>query len=155
MTLEKNMHSIEFFMSESLLSTLGIRIIPSPHDSQGSQNYKYSHNTVMASMPVDKRTVHPFGFLSGGASLALAESLAGYGSFLLCKEGEFPNGIQVSANHVKNVPFGQSIQATAILIHKGKTTHVWNIDITNEEGALVSSARVTNLIINKKSSELS
>lgn len=149
MTLEKDIRNIESFMSESLLSTLGIRIIPSSHDSQGSQGSNYSHNTVMASMPVDKRTVHPFGFLSGGASLALAESLAGYGSALLCKEGEFPNGIQVSANHVKVVPFGQNVQATATLIHKGRTTHIWNVDITNEEGVLVSSARVTNLIIKR------
>lgn len=102
--------------------------------------------TVRAEMPVDHRTCQPFGMLSGGAVLALAEMLAGYGSVQLCGEGQQPCGLQVSANHVSSVKTGGKVLATGKLIHKGRSTHVWNVDVTTPEGRLVSTVRVVNFI---------
>ena len=106
---------------------------------------------VKASMPVDERTCQPFGILNGGASLALAEMVAGHGSAPLCPPGEIPCGIQVSANHLRIVPKGVSVEATGTLIHRGRTLHTWNVDITDPEGRLVSTARIVNKIIKKHS----
>ncbi len=106
---------------------------------------------VKATMPVNEHTCQPFGILNGGASLALAEIVAGHGSIPLCSEGQMPCGIQVSANHVSMVPFGSWVEATGTLIHRGRTTHIWNIDITSPEGKLVSTARIINQIVKKHS----
>lgn len=106
---------------------------------------------VKAVMPVDERTCQPFGILNGGASLALAEMVAGHGSVPLCAENQMPCGIQVSANHVSMVPAGSQVEATGTLIHRGRTTHIWNIDITTPEGKLVSTARIINQIVKKRS----
>ena len=94
---------------------------------------------VEATMPVDHRTCQPFGILNGGASLALAEIMAGHGSVPLCGPDQMPCGIQVSASHV-------SIR----LIQRGATQHVWNVDITSPSGKLISTARVVNLIVKKR-----
>ena len=100
-----------------------------------------------ADMPVDGRTGQPFGFLSGGASLALAETLAGYGSVAILPEGRKPVGGSVSASHVSAVPMGQQVHAVATLLHRGRSTHLWNVDVLAEDGRLVSTARVLNHII--------
>ncbi len=105
---------------------------------------------VKAFMPVNERTCQPFRILNGGASLALAEIVAGHGSIPLCAEGQMPCGIQVSANHISMVPEGSYVEATGTLIHRGRTTHIWNIDITNPEGKLVSTARIVNQIVKKR-----
>ena len=98
---------------------------------------------VTAIMPVDHRTCQPFG---------LAEIMAGHGSVPLCSPNEMPCGIQVSANHVGMVKVekGAYVKATGTLIHRGRTTHIWNIDITTPEGKLVSTARIVNQIVKKR-----
>lgn len=101
-------------------------------------------------MPVDERTCQPFGILNGGASLALAEIVAGHGSIPLCSANEMPCGIQVSANHLHMVPKGEFVIATGRLIHRGRTSHLWNVDITNQEGKLISTARIVNQIVKKR-----
>ena len=80
---------------------------------------------VKATMPVDARTCQPFGILNGGASLALAEIVAGHGSVPLCSPDQMPCGIQVSANHVRMVRTGSYVEATGRLIHRGRTSHMW------------------------------
>jgi len=104
------------------------------------------NNVIIAEMPVDHRTCQPYGILNGGASLALAEITAGYGSMAICGDDRFPAGMQVSANHISSVKVGHSVLATGKLIHKGVTTHVWNVDVTTPGGRLVSSVRVVNFI---------
>lgn len=104
----------------------------------------------MARMCVDERNRQPFGFLSGGASLALAENVAGVGSSALCP-GCACVGIEVSGSHVKAVAEGDSVTAYATLLHKGTTLHVWNVDIKDTSGELISNVRVTNYIIKHKS----
>lgn len=105
---------------------------------------------VKATMPVDARTCQPFGALNGGASLALAEIVAGHGSVPLCSPNQMPCGIQVSANHVRMVRTGSYVEATGRLIHRGRTSHIWNVDITDPEGRLVSTARIVNQIVKKR-----
>lgn len=103
-------------------------------------------------MPVDHRTSQPFGMLNGGASLALAEIVAGHGSMSLCREGEYACGVQVSGNHLSAVPVGGKVFATGKLIHRGRSSHIWNIDITTPQGELVSTVRVVNFILKRNES---
>lgn len=106
-----------------------------------------SKGRVEAVMPVDRRVCQPFGILHGGATIALAESVAGKGSLFICKEHEIPVGTQVSCNHISSAREGEMVYAVGTTIHIGSTTHVWNVDITNSEGVLISSVRVSNMIL--------
>ena len=106
-------------------------------------------DTCMARMKVDERNRQPFGFLSGGASLALAENVAGVGSSALCPRCACV-GIEVSGSHVKAVAEGDSVTAYARLLNRGTTLHVWNVDIKDSSGELISNVRVTNYIIKQK-----
>ena len=106
-------------------------------------------DTCMARMRVDERNRQPFGFLSGGASLALAENVAGVGSSALCPHCACV-GIEVSGSHVKAVAEGDTVTAYSRMLHKGKTLHVWNVDIKDTSGELISNVRVTNYIIRQK-----
>ena len=121
--------------NDGLSQTLGMEFISTPDP-----------DTCKARMKVDHRNRQPFGFLSGGASLALAENLAGVGSLALCP-GKISVGINVSGSHVKAVLEGDVVEATARLLHKGRTLHTWQIDIENSEGELISSVTVTNYIM--------
>lgn len=123
----------------SMIGHLGITFIQSDDE-----------NIVKATMPVDSRTSQPFGLLNGGASLALAESIAGHGSYSLCEEGTYAVGAQVSANHLSSVPVGETVTGIGTLIHRGKSSHVWNVDIVSQNGKLVSSVRIVNFVYNKK-----
>jgi uncharacterized protein (TIGR00369 family) len=102
---------------------------------------------LKARMPVNDATKQPNGILHGGANLALAETVAGLGSAILVDLKKYAvRGAQVSANHLGTASTGW-VYAEGKLIHKGKNTHVWNIDIKNEEGKLLSTCRLTNFII--------
>ena len=119
----------------NLSTALGMEFISTPED-----------DTCMATMKVDERNRQPFGFLSGGASLALAENLAGVGSSSLCP-GCACVGIEVSGSHVKAVMEGDKVTAHRRLQHQGKKLHVWQVDIKDSAGDLISTVRVTNFII--------
>jgi len=104
---------------------------------------------VKARMPVDKRTLQPMGILHGGASLALAETIGSLGSALLLDLDKYDvRGANINANHVGAVSSGW-VYGVAEIIHRGRYTHVWNINITDEEGRLISVSRLTNMIIEK------
>jgi uncharacterized protein (TIGR00369 family) len=122
----------------NLSTALGMEFLSTPED-----------DTCMARMRVDERNRQPFGFLSGGASLALAENVAGVGSSALCK-GCACVGIEVSGSHVKAVAEGDTVTAYARLLHSGSTLHVWNVEIRDSAGDIISSVRVTNYIIKTK-----
>ena len=122
----------------NLSTALGMEFLSTPED-----------DTCMACMKVDERNRQPFGFLSGGASLALAENVAGVGSSALCP-GCACVGIEVSGSHVKAVSEGDTVTAYARLLHKGTTLHVWNVDVKDSAGDLISNVRVTNYIIKQK-----
>ncbi len=135
--------------NQTLLSNLGIELYPSMQDVLSGQNLQDIE--IMATMPVDERTIQPFGFLSGGASLALAETLAGYASRLHCKDGFYPLGMQVSANHLASIAYDlsnkQKVVARAKAVHIGNSTHVWDVNIQDEQGKNISAARITNIIL--------
>lgn len=122
----------------TLMSSLGIRCI------------RLEPGYVECTMPVDKRTQQPMGILHGGASLALAETVAGYGSVLLLKENEIQVGMQVSGNHIGSAHAGDTVHAIGRIIHQGKSTHVWDIEVRTEMGKLVHSSRVVNSILKKR-----
>lgn len=109
-------------------------------------------DTCMAKMHVDERNRQPFGFLSGGASLALAENLAGVGSLALCP-GKICVGITVSGNHLIAVEEGDTVTAIARLLHKGNSLHRWHVEITNSAGELVCSVEVANYVLRKPKNE--
>ncbi len=120
---------------DGLSNTLGMEFISTPEP-----------DTCKAVMKVDERNKQAFGFLSGGASLALAENLAGVGSIALCP-GKICVGINVSGSHVKAVLEGDTVTAWGRLQFKGNTLHEWQIDITDSAGDLISTVRVTNYIM--------
>lgn len=122
----------------NLSTALGMHFISTPDD-----------DICMATMKVDERNKQPFGFLSGGASLALAENVAGVGSSALCPD-KICVGVNVSGSHVKAVVEGDTVTALAHLVSKGRKLHVWNVDITNSSGELISTVNVTNYVITPK-----
>ena len=105
---------------------------------------------VEATMPVDHRTRQPFGILHGGATLALAETVAGFGSMILCQPDETMVGMQVSGNHLSSAHEGDTVRAVATIIHKGQSSHVWNVDVYTSTDKLVSSIRVLNSVMRRK-----
>ncbi len=113
--------------------------------------YTYaSRDRVEATMPVDYRTRQPFGILHGGATLALAETVAGLGSMLLCKPDEIVVGMQVSGNHISSAHEGDTVRAVGTVVHKGRSSHIWNIDVFTSTNKLVSSIRVVNSVMKKQ-----
>ncbi|MBQ0048699.1 MAG: Cof-type HAD-IIB family hydrolase [Bacteroidales bacterium] len=109
-----------------------------------------SPERVEATMPVDHRNRQPFGILHGGASLALAETVAGLGSMVACKPDETVVGMQVSGNHVSSAHEGDTVRAVCTPVHLGRSSHVWNVDIFTSTGKLVSSVRVINAVMKKR-----
>ncbi len=101
-------------------------------------------------MPVNTTTHQPAGLLHGGASAALIESIGSMGSVLLIDfEKEIPVGLEINANHIAGVRDGHVI-ATGKLVHGGKRTHVWQVDLHHEEtGKLVCTGRLTVMIVPK------
>ena len=118
-------------------------------ENLGIQFTAIGNGWVEATMPVDRRTSRPGGLLHGGANLALAETVAGLGSMLSVDNNEFDIlGIQVSANHTGGASRG-TVYARAEIVHPGNQTQVWNVEIKNEAGKLISTARVTNMIVKR------
>lgn len=104
---------------------------------------------ICGTMPVDNRTHQPMGIMHGGASAALIETLGSIGSHLFIdRDTQFSSGLDLNINHIRAVRTG-IVTGKARLVHKGKTTHVWQVDITNEENKLVSTGRLTVFIGNK------
>ena len=136
MNIEHFIERIE--KSDGLSKTLGMHFISTPEP-----------DTLQASMKVDERNKQPFGFLSGGASLALAENLAGVGSLAICP-GQIAVGINVSGTHVLAVSEGDTVTAYGKLVHKGRTLHTWQVEIRNSADDLICTVQVTNYVFTPK-----
>ena len=103
---------------------------------------------LTAKMPVNPKVHQPYGQLHGGATAALAESVGSAASnFFIDNKTQFINGIQLSINHIKSKREGM-VFATARNIHKGKTTHLWEVRIVDEDDLLISIAKMTNIVLN-------
>ncbi|MDQ7918639.1 hotdog fold thioesterase [Mesonia sp. MT50] len=105
---------------------------------------------LIAKMPVTPRVHQPDGVLHGGAMVALAESVGSAASFIFL-DGEhfYIRGIEISANHIKSIASGE-VFAKAQFLHKGRTTQVWDIKITDVEENLISAVKLTTIALPKK-----
>jgi uncharacterized protein (TIGR00369 family) len=112
----------------------------------------FKSDEVQATMPVDQHTVQPFGLLHGGASVALAETLASIGAWLNIKDkNKTAVGVEINANHVRAVKKGGAVRGVSKPIHIGRQTQVWETEIFNEDNdKLVCISRCTLAIINNK-----
>ncbi|MCF2488561.1 hotdog fold thioesterase [Dyadobacter sp. CY347] len=118
-------------------------------DHLGIEFTEIGNDYITARMPVDKRTHQPFGILHGGASVVLAETLGSIASFLCLPDPEKQHavGLEINANHIRSAKTG-FVYGTVRPIHLGRTTHIWDIKITNEESKLVCISRLTVAIVN-------
>ncbi|WP_350286049.1 hotdog fold thioesterase [uncultured Croceitalea sp.] len=106
-------------------------------------------NFLTAKMPVTSKVYQPDGVLHGGATVALAESVGSAASYIFLDGNEFfVRGIEIAANHVKGVREGY-VYAKAAIIHKGRTTQLWEIKVTNEAGELISNCKLTTIALPK------
>lgn len=112
----------------------------------GMQFTVVNEGYVEATMPVDERTVQPYGLLHGGASAALAETIGSFGSHVIvAAEGGIAVGIELNINHLKGKKSGL-VTGKGTLIHRGKSTHVWSIEIVDEHGVMLAISRLTVMI---------
>jgi 1,4-dihydroxy-2-naphthoyl-CoA hydrolase len=131
------LETINNFSKNTLLEQLGIRIT------------KLGEDFIEGTMPVDKRTHQPAGLLHGGASAALIESLGSIGSTLLVDMGTHNIvGLEINANHVRGVKSGM-VTGHAKIVHAGRKTHLWQVDIKDEAGKLVCTGRLTVIVVEK------
>jgi 1,4-dihydroxy-2-naphthoyl-CoA hydrolase len=118
--------------------TLGIEIV------------ELSAERVVATMPVDERTRQPFGILHGGASVALAETVASFGAVARIDRERFVAvGQEINANHLRPKLDGV-VRATGVAVHVGRTSQVWSIEIRDEEERLVCISRCTMAIVERR-----
>ncbi|MEL7588420.1 MAG: PaaI family thioesterase [Prolixibacteraceae bacterium] len=137
LTINTPVEYINEALQNSLIGNLHIKI------------EQIAEGEVIASMPVCWQTSRPGGMLHGGSSLAMAETIAGLGTMLLIDLKAFDvRGMQVSASHTGSIKEG-NVRATAKIIHQGNKTHIWNVDLRGNDGRLISTARVTNIIVKK------
>lgn len=106
-------------------------------------------NFLIAKMPVSPKVLQPDGVLHGGATVALAESVGGAASYVFLDGSKyFVRGIEIAANHVKSVKEGE-VFAKATIIHKGRTTQLWHIRISDSADNLVSLCKLTTIALPK------
>jgi uncharacterized protein (TIGR00369 family) len=108
-----------------------------------------TQDTITARMPVNSRVHQPDGVLHGGASVALAESVGSAGAYIFMQNKNVSiRGIEISANHVKSIRDG-FVYAHASIVHKGRTTQLWQIRIENQDKELISLVKLTTLTLVK------
>ena len=132
---------IQWTLKNNMAETLGIEII------------ELTEGSLRGRMPVDRHTVQTMNILHGGASAALAETLGSIASNLVVDVDKFTCvGLNINANHLRPVSSG-FVFGEAIPKHIGKKTHIWDIEIINEQGKLVCISRLTMAVLEKKRKE--
>lgn len=135
---EKMLQLCNAWSKNTLMETLEIEYVDAGEDF------------LIATMPVNPRVHQPMGLLHGGASVALAESVGSAASIMFVNpEKQEVRGIEISANHVKAKREGK-VTATAKILHKGASIHLWEIRIVDEANNLVSLCKLTNMILPKR-----
>ncbi|MEE2771655.1 MAG: hotdog fold thioesterase [Bacteroidota bacterium] len=138
MTKEEILQLSEKACKNTLMETLEIEFVDAGEDY------------MIAKMPVTSKVHQPDGVLHGGASVALAESVGSMASYVFLNTEEFfIRGIEISANHLKSVREG-FVYARASFIHRGRTTQLWEIRITDEAGNLISLVKLTTIALPKE-----
>jgi 1,4-dihydroxy-2-naphthoyl-CoA hydrolase len=121
----------------TLLTTLGIEIVVATKER------------VVATMPVGPKVHQPFGVLHGGASVALAETVASTAAWMNVDQAtQLVVGIEINANHLRPKREGV-VTATGLPLHVGRTTQVWEVRIADEEGRAVCVSRCTIAVVPK------
>lgn len=115
-------------------------------EALGIQFVDIGDDHLVATMPVDHRTLQPYGLLHGGASVVLAETLGSSAGNMCVAEGEACVGLEINANHVRAVRDG-SVTGTARPLHIGRSTQVWDIRIEDGRGRLVCTSRLTLAVV--------
>ena len=129
---------VNSYSENTLLSHLDIKFI------------EIGSDFLIAKMPVNFKTTQPMGILHGGASVALAESIGSVGSNLLIdSKTEHAIGLSINANHIGSAK-NNFVTGKGNLIHKGKSTHIWSIEILDNDKKLISICRLTVMIIKKR-----
>lgn len=133
-TLEK----VNAFSKNTLMEHLGITCI------------EIGDDFLVSTMPVNTNTHQPMGMLHGGASVALIESVGSLGSSLLIDlNKEYPVGLEVNANHIGSIQSG-TVKAVGKIVHAGKRTHVWQVEVTDMETAkMICIGRLTVMIVQR------
>ena len=135
------------WFKEYTVSDWDNRIGKTIHDSLGIEIVGVGQNTVEGKMPIDERTFQPMKILHGGASVVLAESLGSIGSAMIVDpEKYYAVGQSINANHVRPGVKGFA-NGIAKPIHIGTRSHIWDIEITNDDGKLMCSCRLTMAIV--------
>jgi uncharacterized protein (TIGR00369 family) len=101
---------------------------------------------IRARVPVDRRTVQPYGILHGGVSVVLAETLGSCGAHYSAPEGQRCVGLDINANHIRATTSGW-VTGIARPVHRGRTTQVWQIDMRNDAGDLSCVSRITMAVL--------
>jgi len=137
MDWSKKLQILNSISKNTLMETLDIRFADVGEDF------------LVATMPVNSKVYQPMGLLHGGATVALAESVGSAASHLFIDNDTFTvRGIEITANHLRSKKTG-TLTATAHILHKGTTTHLWKIEMTDEQGRLISFCKLTNIILPK------
>ncbi|NOK62701.1 MAG: hotdog fold thioesterase [Chloroflexi bacterium AL-W] len=105
-----------------------------------------SSDQVVATMPVTPQHHQPFGYLHGGASVALAETVASVGAVVSCPSGKTAFGLEINANHIRPKRTGM-LTAIGVPLHKGRTTQIWEVKIQDEDEKLICVSRCTLAVI--------
>ena len=136
---EKMLQWCNDWSKNTLMETLEIKYVDAGEDF------------LVATMPVNSRVHQPMGLLHGGASVALAESVGSAASIMFVNpERQEVRGIEISANHLKSKKEGM-VTATAKIIHKGASIHLWEIRVVDENEKLISLCKLTNMILPRRS----
>lgn len=131
------LEKVNNFSKNTLLDHIGIEIT------------KLEETRIFGTMPVDARTHQPAGLLHGGATAALIESLGSIGSSLIIDMSTHTIvGLEINANHIRGVKSGV-VTGCAEIVHAGRTTHIWQVDVKNEQDKLVATGRLTVMVIKK------
>jgi uncharacterized protein (TIGR00369 family) len=135
---EKMLTLCKEWSNNTLMQTLEIEYVDAGEDF------------LVATMPVNPRVHQPMGILHGGASVALAESVGSAASLMFINpEKQEVRGIEISANHVRSKREGL-VTATARILHKGASIHLWEIRIVDENDKLISLCKLTNMVLSRR-----
>ena len=143
MTFDKDkiLHYCNEISKNTLMDTLNIKYVDAGKDY------------LVATMPVNPSVHQPMGLLHGGATVALAESVGSAASMLFINpELSEVRGIEISANHLKSKREGM-VTATAKIVHKGRSIHLWEIKIVDEKDSLISLCKLTTMVLPKRKTE--
>jgi len=115
----------------------------------GMEFVEVGDDFIRGRVPVDRRTVQPYGILHGGVSVVLAETLGSCGAHYSTPDGQRSVGLDINANHIRATSSGW-VNGIARPVHRGRTTQVWQIDMSNDAGELTCVSRITMAVLSPR-----